>query len=141
MMEYTSEDVGNIVHLEHVNLQVPDQTLATLFYIVGMGFTRDPFFNIGVHNMWANGGEQQFHLPEMIFRAPVHARVGPGQHASHANTGRQVVLADDAAGLADAHQRAGRCEEGVGKGLRMELRQGIPKRCRDPAPPQRDCWR
>ena len=63
MLEYSNEDVGNIVLLEHVNLQVPDQALATLFYIVGLGLTRDPYFNIGVRNMWANAGEQQFHLP------------------------------------------------------------------------------
>ncbi len=63
MLEYSQEDVGNIVLLEHVNLQVPDQALATLFYMVGLGLTRDPYFNIGVRNMWANAGEQQFHLP------------------------------------------------------------------------------
>jgi hypothetical protein len=63
MTPYTDEDVGNIVLLEHVNLQVPDQGLATIFYIVGLGLTRDPYFNIGVRNMWANAGEQQFHLP------------------------------------------------------------------------------
>ena len=63
MIDYADEDVGNIVLLEHVNLQVPDQSLAILFYIVGLGFTRDPYFNIGLRNMWANVGEQQFHLP------------------------------------------------------------------------------
>jgi hypothetical protein len=54
MNEFSAEDVGNIVLLEHVNLQVPDQALATIFYIVGLGLTRDPYFNIGVRNMWAN---------------------------------------------------------------------------------------
>ena len=75
MLDYESEDVGNIVQLEHVNLQVPDQTLATLFYIVGLGLTRDPYFNIGVRNMWANAGEQQFHLP---VRPPqvIHGHIG-----------------------------------------------------------------
>ena len=63
MNNFSDEDVGNIVLLEHLNLQVPDQTLATIFYIVGLGLTRDPYFNIGVRNMWANVGEQQFHLP------------------------------------------------------------------------------
>lgn len=62
-MDYSEEDIGNIVSLEHVNVQVPDQSLATLFYIVAMGFTRDPYLNIGLGNMWANVGEQQFHLP------------------------------------------------------------------------------
>ena len=59
----TAEDVGNIVSLEHVNIQVPDQSLATLFYVVGLGFTRDPYMNVGLTNMWINIGAQQFHLP------------------------------------------------------------------------------
>ena len=63
MNEYAEEDVGNIVSLEHINVQVPDQSLATLFYVVGMGFTRDPYLNVGINNMWVNVGEQQFHLP------------------------------------------------------------------------------
>jgi hypothetical protein len=33
----TTQDVGNIVALEHVNVKVPDQLLATLFYVVGPG--------------------------------------------------------------------------------------------------------
>lgn len=57
------ENVGNIMLMEHINLQVPDQPLAPLFYLVGMGFTRDPHMMVGLENMWANLGEQQFHLP------------------------------------------------------------------------------
>lgn len=57
------DDLGNIVALEHVNVTVPDQRLAMLFYIVGMGFTRDPYMQVGDENMWANVGRQQFHLP------------------------------------------------------------------------------
>src|SRR5215510_16175840 len=63
MTEYSEEDVGNIILLEHVNVQIPDQLLATLFYVVGLGFTRDPYLNVGLNNMWVNVGEQQFHLP------------------------------------------------------------------------------
>src|SRR5919201_3609330 len=63
MVEYSDEDVGNIVLLEHVNVQVPDQLLATAFYIVGMGFTRDPYVNVGLNNLWANIGEEQIHMP------------------------------------------------------------------------------
>jgi hypothetical protein len=63
MSDYTEEDVGNIISLEHVNVQIPDQSMATLFYVVGLGFTRDPYLNVGLNNMWANVGEQQFHLP------------------------------------------------------------------------------
>lgn len=60
---WASEDVGNIVMLEHVNTCVPDQLIGTAFYLVGMGFTRDPYMNVGLNNMWVNVGEQQFHLP------------------------------------------------------------------------------
>jgi catechol-2,3-dioxygenase len=58
-----AEDIGNIVSLEHVNVRVDDQSKATLFYIVGLGFTRDPYMNVGLTNMWVNIGDQQFHLP------------------------------------------------------------------------------
>ncbi len=60
---YYDENVGNIMLMEHVNVQVPDQQVATLFYLVGMGFTRDPHMMVGLDNMWVNLGEQQFHLP------------------------------------------------------------------------------
>ena len=38
----TTQDVSNILALEHVNVTVPDQTMALLFYVSGLGFTRDP---------------------------------------------------------------------------------------------------
>jgi catechol 2,3-dioxygenase-like lactoylglutathione lyase family enzyme len=59
----SSEDLGNIVGLEHVNLRVPDQQLANLFYVVGLGLTRDPYLNVADLNMWINIGRSQFHLP------------------------------------------------------------------------------
>jgi hypothetical protein len=59
----TAEDLGNIVALEHVNVTVPDQTKAALFYINGLGLTRDPYMMTGPANMWVNAGRQQFHLP------------------------------------------------------------------------------
>jgi catechol 2,3-dioxygenase-like lactoylglutathione lyase family enzyme len=52
-----------LVLLEHVNLMQPDQQLATLFYVVGLGFTRDPFLMVGLDNMWVNIGRTQMHLP------------------------------------------------------------------------------
>jgi predicted enzyme related to lactoylglutathione lyase len=58
------EDIGNIVHLEHVNLTVPDQVLATRFYVSALGLTRDPYLMTGVDNMWVNAGATQFHLPQ-----------------------------------------------------------------------------
>jgi hypothetical protein len=60
---YVEEDIGNIILMEHVNVQIDDQAKATLFYLVGMGFTRDPHMMVGLSNMWVNLGEQQFHLP------------------------------------------------------------------------------
>jgi len=59
----SAEDVGNVQMLEHVNLTVPDQGLAALFYVTGLGFTRDPYIDFGTFNMWVNLGDQQFHLP------------------------------------------------------------------------------
>lgn len=57
------EDLANFVGLEHTNVMVPDQRLATLFYVVGMGFTRDPYMVPGIRNMWMNIGRTQIHLP------------------------------------------------------------------------------
>ncbi|HEY5897401.1 MAG TPA: hypothetical protein VIV54_07550 [Burkholderiales bacterium] len=58
-----AQAVGNIVHLEHFNVVIPDQRLATLFYVVGIGGTRDPFIFPGLENMWVNFGRTQCHLP------------------------------------------------------------------------------
>jgi hypothetical protein len=57
------QDLGNVLFLEHVNVRIPDQRLATLFYIAGLGLTRDPYLMVSVDNMWANAGATQFHLP------------------------------------------------------------------------------
>lgn len=59
----TTEDIGNLVLLEHVNVTQPDQRLATLFYVAALGGTRDPFIMVGVDNMWVNFGRTQVHLP------------------------------------------------------------------------------
>src|ERR1700754_688931 len=58
-----AEDLGNSIHFEHVNVQIPDQHLATLFYVAGLGLTRDPYLNVADNNMWVNVGRSQFHLP------------------------------------------------------------------------------
>ena len=57
------EDLGNIVELEHVNVTIPNQEVATQFYVTGLGLTRDPYLITGVSNMWINVGRSQFHLP------------------------------------------------------------------------------
>ncbi len=58
-----AEDLGNIVNIGHVNVRIPDQKLATSYYVTGLGLTRDPFLVTGVDNMWINVGVSQFHLP------------------------------------------------------------------------------
>jgi hypothetical protein len=58
-----AEDLGNIVHLEHVNVTMPDQRLATLFYVAGLGLTRDPYIMVSDTNMWINIGRSQVHMP------------------------------------------------------------------------------
>src|SRR6185503_9598085 len=62
--------VGNIVHLEHFNVVIDDQRLATLFYVVGLGGTRDPYIFPGLENMWVNFGRTQVHLPNRGGKAP-----------------------------------------------------------------------
>ncbi|HZN23220.1 MAG TPA: hypothetical protein VFB75_03275, partial [Burkholderiales bacterium] len=59
----SAEDLGNSVGLEHLNLTVPDQQIAILFYITGLGYTRDPYIMTGLNNMWVNIGRSQIHLP------------------------------------------------------------------------------
>ncbi len=56
-------EVGGIIHLEHVNFTVPGQELITLFYISGLGLTRDPYKRVDETNFGVNVGLQQFHLP------------------------------------------------------------------------------
>jgi hypothetical protein len=59
-----AEDFGNIAGLEHVNVEVPEQGPASDFYLLGLGFTRDPYMFPGTNNMWVNIGRNQFHLPK-----------------------------------------------------------------------------
>lgn len=58
-----TEDIGNIVEFGHVNFRVPDQQRAIVFYVMGLGLTRDPYLVTGVDNAWINVGTCQFHLP------------------------------------------------------------------------------
>ena len=60
----SEENIGNVLNMEHINLTVPDQQVAALFYVTGLGFTRDPYVDFGTRNMWINAGAQQFHLPK-----------------------------------------------------------------------------
>ncbi len=56
-------EIGGIVHLEHFNHEVVDHDAATVFYIYGLGFTRDPYQRTDITNMGVNIGLEQFHLP------------------------------------------------------------------------------
>ena len=58
-----TQDVGNIVEFGHVNVRVPDQQCAIIFYVMGLGLTRDPCLRTGIDNVWMNVGACQFHLP------------------------------------------------------------------------------
>ena len=57
------DDVGNLVEIGHINVNVADQLAATEFYISALGLTRDPYMMTGTNNMWVNIGRHQFHLP------------------------------------------------------------------------------
>jgi hypothetical protein len=60
------QDVGNIVALEHINLNVPDLESARLFYGEGLGLTQDPGTlgsdRGGLGVIWYNIGQQQLHI-------------------------------------------------------------------------------
>src|SRR4029079_19467405 len=81
-----AEDLGNSIHFEHVNVTVPDQRLATLFYVAGLGLTRDPYLMVSDTNMWVNVGKSQFHLPDGA------AQVLRG-HTAIVIAGREALLA------------------------------------------------
>src|SRR6185312_12279937 len=63
LYDRTAEDLGNLVGLEHVNLRINNQGLASEFYLSALGLTRDPYMFPGTNNMWVNVGKSQFHLP------------------------------------------------------------------------------
>ncbi len=86
----TQADLGNIVNLSHVNVNITDQRLSTHYYISGLGLTRDPFLNTGVGNMWVNVGMSQFHLPagEPCVLRGVTGLVIPGREALLARLAR-----------------------------------------------------
>jgi len=62
---FSSQDVGNIICLEHLNLSQPDQIVAMVFYIEGLGLTRDPYAPNNTGTVWINIGIQQIHIPKI----------------------------------------------------------------------------
>lgn len=70
-----TEDIGNLVEFGHLNVRVPDQQQAIVFYVTGLGLTRDPYLQTGIGNAWINVGTSQFHLPTgpaQVLRGVVH---------------------------------------------------------------------
>ena len=93
-----AEDLGNIVALEHVNLGIADQGLATVFYMSGLGLTRDPYMMTSVDNMWVNVGRSQFHLPTVAKAQRLRGRIGlviPDREALLQRLGRVKGLLGD----------------------------------------------
>jgi hypothetical protein len=56
-------EIGGIVHLEHFNFEMLEHEWATLFFMNGLGLTRDPYKRTDETNMGVNIGLQQLHLP------------------------------------------------------------------------------
>lgn len=82
------QDLGNIVHLEHLNLEVPDKEQAGIFYGEGLGLSADPGSTAaqrgGVAVTWFNIGRQQFHIskgPEAQ-RTPLPVKLVLPDHAA-----------------------------------------------------------
>lgn len=126
MYDRSIENVGGIVALEHVNVTVPDQRLSTLFYVVGMGFTRDPYLSVGDENMWLNLGQQQFHTPT---RAPqvLRGHVGVVVPDLDALAARLAMVREKLAGTRFAFARNG-------EHLTATSPWGNELRCYAPAP-------
>eukprot|EP00123_Amoebidium_parasiticum_P006216 comp17222_c0_seq1/m.16208 comp17222_c0_seq1/g.16208 ORF comp17222_c0_seq1/g.16208 comp17222_c0_seq1/m.16208 type:complete len:339 (-) comp17222_c0_seq1:394-1410(-) len=72
-----SQDVGNIVLFEHLNVTIPDQRRAHDFFCWALGLSRDPYTMVTGHGgMWVNVGLQQFHLPHADTAQRLRGAVG-----------------------------------------------------------------
>ena len=103
-----AEDLGNIVTLEHLNLAAPDQAMAMVFYLLGMGFTRDPQFMVGPDNIWINIGRQQIHAPRRAAQV-LPGVVGIVVRDLAALEARLESVASRLAGTKFSFARAGAC--------------------------------
>ena len=63
-------EIGGILHLEHFNFEMLEHEMATIFFMNGLGLTRDPYRRIDENNMGINIGMQQFHLPRRRRKTP-----------------------------------------------------------------------
>lgn len=121
-----AHSVGTLVALEHVNVTVPDQRLATLFYVAGLGGTRDPYLMVGDENMWINVGAQQFHLPSrgtQVLRGHVGVVVPDLEALQH----RFAAVREKLAGTRFAYSVRGDC-------VTATCPWGNELRCHAPAP-------
>ncbi len=73
----STQDVGNVLGMEHVNLAITDRDIADRFYISGLGFTRDPYIDLGIYGTtWVNLGSQQMHLMHTDRAQRFRGRIG-----------------------------------------------------------------
>lgn len=73
----TTQDVGNILGVEHVNIAITDRDVADRFYVSGLGFTRDPYIDLGIRGTtWVNLGSQQMHLVHSDQAQRFRGRIG-----------------------------------------------------------------
>ena len=63
-------EIGGILHLEHFNFEMLEHDMATIFFMNGLGLTRDPYRRVDENNMGVNIGLQQFHLPCRLRETP-----------------------------------------------------------------------
>lgn len=92
------QNVGNVLALEHINVAVTDQIKATVFYVMGLGFTRDPYRSFGIDNMWVNLGSQQMHLPTRPAPQVLPGHIGIAVSDLKALAGRLRLIEDRLAG-------------------------------------------
>lgn len=92
------QDVGNAVHLEHVNLEVPDLDLARVFYSEGLGLTPDPdtlgWQRGGPFVTWYNIGRQQLHIikgPAQNTRGTILLKLPPAGSGSLRRTAERLA--------------------------------------------------
>lgn len=90
-----AEDLGNIIMLEHVNVTQLDQRPMIVFYVEGLGLTRDPYMHTTDANMWINIGRQQIHSPSrpvQVLRGTIGIVIPSLEHPRKALPGLEKKL-------------------------------------------------
>jgi catechol-2,3-dioxygenase len=135
------DDVGNLVEIGHVNVNVTDQLAATEFYVTGLGLTRDPYLMTATSNMWINVGRHQFHLPTAKRGQRLHGVTGlvfPDLDALRARLAKAKIPVTEVAGgleivspwgaRARAALRPGDARAGLRRTRRPSRRRGTDRR-------------